>query len=157
MNNTKVKSPKFYQYYPRLFHKYFKGINGSFITDLSNAGYLYYQATLFMDSLIDNKDFTKLPLIITFQEETIKILTSIYGKDSKFWISWNKRKSEYFEAIILEKKLQLQNEIDFVVYKDLADKKAAFGKIAIDCLFFCQFKKRIKYMKLYWNLMPISL
>ncbi len=129
------KSPEYYQYYPRLFYNYFKEINNSIIHDLSNAGYLYYQSTLCTDILIDDHDYSKIPLILIFQEEAIKILTSIYGKNSEFWDYWNKRRNEYFEAVKIEKKLRDEKDINFSVYEDLSDKKSAFGKVAIDCLY----------------------
>ncbi|MBB4806050.1 geranylgeranyl pyrophosphate synthase [Chryseobacterium defluvii] len=128
------KSPEYYQYYPRLFSAYYPKINTSFIEDLSKAGYIYYQSVLFTDSLIDDKDFSKIPYIQIYQEETIKILTSIYGRESIFWKYWGNRRNEYFEAVAIEKGLYIKNEIDISVYENLADKKSAFGKVAIDCL-----------------------
>ena len=68
------------------------------------------------------------------QEESIKMLSSIYELSSFFWEVWSKRKNEYFEAVKIEKSLFYQNKIDFKTYEDLADKKSAFGKIAIDSL-----------------------
>lgn len=129
------KSPKYYQYYARLFFNYFNNLDIKIVEDLCNAGYLYYQSILLTDSLIDNNEYSNLPLISNCQEETIKILTSIYGTDSDFWKYWNKRKSEYFKAVKIEKGLHLNDNVDFQVYKDLADKKSSFGKIAIDSLY----------------------
>ncbi len=51
-----------------------------------------------------------------------------------FWEYWDKRKKEYYSAIKIEKELDFNNEVLFSIYEDLADKKSAFGKIAIDCL-----------------------
>lgn len=139
----------FYKYYPKLFHNYFHEINDKEINDLSNAGYLYYQSVLFLDDLIDDKDFSGLPKMMFYQEETIKILSSIYEIESDFWKYWNKRKKEYFEAVKIEKKSQIENSTDFFVYKDLADKKSTFGKVAIDSLFLLSDKKDFKlYEKL---------
>ena len=146
MNN---KSPIFYKYYPKLFHSYFHEINNNEVDDLSKAGYLYYQSVLFLDDLIDDKDFSGLPKMMFYQEETIKILSSIYEIESDFWKYWNKRKKEYFEAVKIEKKSQIENSTDFFVYKDLADKKSTFGKVAIDSLFLLSDKKDFKlYEKL---------
>jgi squalene-hopene/tetraprenyl-beta-curcumene cyclase len=129
------KSPKYYQYYPRLFHNYYEDVDDDIVLDLSDAGYLYYQSTLCTDSVVDDKDFSKFPFISLFQEGTIKILTSIYGKESVFWNYWEKRRKEYFEAVKIEKGLNINNIVDFNIYEDLADKKSAFGKVAIDCLY----------------------
>jgi hypothetical protein len=133
LSHTDLSHP-FYRYYPRLFTNYFEGINDEIISELSDAGYLYYQSTLMIDSLIDKQDFSDLATSLSLQEETIKILTSIYGMDSIFWQFWSKRKSEYFEAVKIERKLFSKTNVSFESYSQLAEKKAAFGKIAIDCL-----------------------
>ncbi len=39
------KSPRFYQYYPRLFQNYFK-VDDKIVKQLSEAGYLYYHSIL---------------------------------------------------------------------------------------------------------------
>lgn len=127
------KSPKFYQYYPRLFKAYFRNIDNKTLTMLSDAGYLYYQSILKVDSIVDDKDISGFSQMLMLQEEAIKRLASIYGLDSVFWEYWAKRKKEYFNAVVIEKSLDYNN-ILFSDYEDLADKKSAFGKIAIDCL-----------------------
>jgi hypothetical protein len=127
-------SHSFYRYYPRLFSKYFPQVDPIIILDLSDAGYLYYQATLMLDSLIDKQDLSQLRTTLLLQEETIKILTSIYGINSPFWGHWSKRKLEYFEAVKFEKELYFEEVVSFESYCQLAEKKAAFGNIAIDCL-----------------------
>lgn len=128
------KSPKFYQYYPRLFKAYFKNIDDETITALSDAGYFYYQSILKIDLIIDDKDISGFSQILILQEEAIKRLASIYSHNSVFWEYWDKRKKEYFDAVIIEKGFDYDNNILFSAYEDLADKKSAFGKIAIDCL-----------------------
>lgn len=96
---------------------------------LDIAGYLYYQATLFTDSLIDEKELSKFPLITTCQEESIKILTAVYGVESSFWKLWNERKKEYLEAIHLEKGLSKKTVITIEEYEVLADKNLRLGKL----------------------------
>lgn len=139
--NQRDKSPEYYQYYPKLFHAYFSDIQEVLVDHLSKAGYSYYNSILYMDLLVDRKDFRHLPLMLQQQEECIKILTEIYGADSEFWEYWNKRKQEYFEAIVFEKRLSLQNKIAFEQYVTLSDKKSAFGKVAIDSLYFLSHDK----------------
>ncbi len=129
------KSPEFYKKYPKLFSLYYPNIEDEKIDALSKSGYYYYHSVLSLDSIIDDRDFKQLPKMMMLQEESIKILTSIYGLNSSFWEFWNKRKNEYFEAVKIEKSLSFENEIDFRTYEDLADKKSAFGKIAIDALY----------------------
>lgn len=133
-------SPEYYQYYPRLFYAYFPNIEESKIKDISDAGYFYYQSVLIADSIHDNMDLYKIPHMFFLQEETIKILTSIYGRNSEFWQFWELRKNEYFQAFEVEKNLNDEN-ITWDIYQDLADKKSAFGKIAIDSLFFLSDKR----------------
>jgi hypothetical protein len=126
--------PIYYQNYPSLFAKPFS-VRQKELNLLDIAGYLYYQATLFTDSLIDEKELSKFPLITICQEESIKILTAIYGIENSFWKLWSERKNEYLEAIHLEKGLSKKTVITIEEYEVLADKKSAFGKVAIDCLF----------------------
>lgn len=130
INNT----PQYYQNYPELFSNLYK-IDKVQLDLLNIAGFLYYQATIHADSLMDEKDVAKFPLISICQEESIKILTSIYGLNNDFWKLWNIRKSEYFIAILLDKELSKKEIITINEYEILADKKSAFGKIAIDCLY----------------------
>jgi hypothetical protein len=127
-------NPSYYLEYPSLFAKAFS-IADSDLELLNIAGYLYYQATIFTDSLIDEKDTSKFPLICICQEESIKILTSVFGLENPFWQLWNDRRNEYLEAIYLEKSFQKKENITLEEYESLADKKSAFGKVAIDCLF----------------------
>ena len=127
-------SPDFYQYYPRLFSNYFSPVKEDTVKDLSDAGYFYYQSVLYTDSLIDDKDFSIVPQIQKCQESSVKLLTSIFGKDSEFWEYWEKRRVEYFEAVKIEKKLNHNHTISLNDYEQLADKKSAFGKVAIDSM-----------------------
>lgn len=132
--NFSKNNPDYYQNYPSLFSKAFS-VRASTLKLLDIAGYFYYQATIFTDNLIDEQDLSKFPLITICQEESIKILTSIYGLKNNFWNLWNKRRNEYFQAILLEKELFKKESITIEEYEILADKKSAFGKVAIDCLF----------------------
>lgn len=127
-------NPDFYLYYPYLFNGCFQ-VSESEMDKLSIAGYLYYQSTLYMDNLIDENDKTKIGLISVCQEETVKILSSIFPTKSVFWEYWNKRKDEYFYAVNYEKDLNKKESVNFEDYQKLSDFKAAFGKIAIDSLF----------------------
>lgn len=128
-------SPQFYRYYPRLFHKYFQGVESNLVNQLSQAGYFYYHSTLLTDALIDDRQFGNLPAISMLQEQTVKMLTSIYGKNSEFWDYWNQRRQEYFSAVEMENKLDYSSKVNLAEFESLADKKSAFGKIAIDCLY----------------------
>lgn len=127
-------NPIYYLNYPSLFSNAFS-ISPKKVELLDIAGYLYYQATLFTDSLNDEKEIAKFPLITICQEESIKILTSIYSLENNFWKLWNKRRSEYFQAVNIEKELCKNGNVTIEEYEILADKKSAFGKVAIDCLF----------------------
>lgn len=125
---------EFYLYYPELFSAAFD-VKKEDVALLCTAGYLYYQSTLFMDSVIDEKEFHKIAYVTVCQEESIKILTSIYGKDSIFWNYWNQRRNEYYTAIYLEKNIHTKENISIDDYLKIADYKSSFGKAAIDTLF----------------------
>ncbi|MET0944474.1 MAG: hypothetical protein ABWY22_03620 [Flavobacterium sp.] len=140
-------NPAYYQNYPSLFSKAFL-ITKIDLDYLDSAGYLYYQATLFSDHLIDENEIVQFPLITICQEESVKILTSIYGLKSSFWELWNKRKAEYLEAIYIEKEIRHKAIVTIEEYEILADKKAAFGKIALDCLFTLDNKDESLYQQL---------
>lgn len=135
------KSPSFYKHYPRLFANYFNKVAEDQVDILSRAGYNYYHSVLCLDTIIDDGNFEEIPKMITLQEECIKLMTSVFGLESQFWSFWNQRKIEYFEAVKIEKSLSNFDSIDFEIYQDLADKKSAFGKVAIDSLFIIQGKK----------------
>lgn len=140
-NLVKDKSPTFYKKYPNLFTNYFSEVSEEQVDILSRAGYYYYHSVLCLDAVIDDGNFKEIPQMFSFQEESIKLLTSVFGLESKFWNLWNQRKKEYFEAVKIEKSLLQSKSFDFEAYQDLADKKSAFGKVAIDSLFTLQDKK----------------
>lgn len=142
-----VGSPIFYQNYPRLFHAYFSTIEDAEFENLSIAGYAYYQSVLILDRIVDDRKTEELPKMIELQEKCIKLLTDLFGLSSSFWILWDKRKQEYFEAIKIENSLSENDTqiLNFETYINLADKKSALGKVAIDAL---QSFKRLLQMKI---------
>ncbi|MBW4361242.1 prenyltransferase/squalene oxidase repeat-containing protein [Flavobacterium taihuense] len=140
-------NPIYYQNYPCLFASVY--FTESKTLELLNiAGYLYYHATLIMDAMIDEKDTSKFPILAICQEESVKILTSVFGLESDFWLLWNSRRNEYLEAIYLEKNLFKKDFVSIEEYETLADKKAAFGKVAIDCLYSLDSKDKNLYKQL---------
>jgi hypothetical protein len=92
---------------------------------------------LLLDQLIDSKATAskskQLFLSNKLQEESIKLLTTVFGLDRSFWDLWSRRQEDYFKAIGLEKQLALNPS--YKKYQHVADLKAAFGKVAIDCLY----------------------
>ena len=128
------KNPSFYLEYPSLFSNTFN-IAKDDLEMLDIAGYLQYHAVLYIDLALDEKDYSRMELISICQEESVKILTSIYALNTAFWAIWNKRRREYFDAVSLEKEFYTKNIVTIEEYALLADKKAAFGKTAIDCLY----------------------
>lgn len=140
-------NPSFYQKYASLFAKTHKILEKD-LSLLDIAGFLYYKATLLTDNLIDEKDFSKFAQITICQEESIKILTSIFSLENNFWSLWNKRRDEYFEAIYLEKQFSKKDIVSLKEYETLADKKSAFGKVAIDALHSIDNRNNAVYHKL---------
>lgn len=131
--SRKYKSPDFYERYPALFHSYFPNVKTEIVQQLSEAGFSYYRSVLNLDAIIDNGELERLFAVLELQEETISILARIYPKNNNFWKLWKQRKTEYQQAIYLEK--QLFTNFSEEKYTEVADKKSAFGKIAIDSLF----------------------
>ena len=140
------KSPEFYKQYPALFYAYFPTISTDTVRLLCDAGYTYYNSILCLDALIDEGETKSLIEMLYLQEKTIKILTHIYGYKSPFWTLWQQRKTEYFRAIQTEKYFLTTPKITFEQYANLADNKAAFGKIAIDSLWIINEREQDKVL-----------
>ncbi|MEM0543887.1 hypothetical protein WFZ85_14840 [Flavobacterium sp. j3] len=146
-SNFIKNNPEFYQNYPSLFSNAFS-INEDYLDFLDISGYLYYQSTIYTDSLIDEKDISKFLLITICQEESIKILSKFYGLEDNFWKLWNQRRNEYFQAVYIEKELYKKEVVTIEEFEILADQKSAFGKVAIDCLYSLDKKSKNLYQKL---------
>ncbi|HBH22662.1 MAG TPA: hypothetical protein DDY13_04485 [Cytophagales bacterium] len=126
------QNPGYYTHYPFLFCKNVE--NAANLKHLTIAGFLYYKSVIILDDLFDNdKVKTQSFLIASIcQEESIKILTSLFGLKSKFWSYLNQRKAEYSLAIKQDKDLILNTSLK--AFEKQADCKSAFGKVAIDAL-----------------------
>lgn len=131
--SIKEKSSSFYEYYPKLFHGYFPDIEEGVIDLLSKAGFYFYQSVMQLDAIVDNQENHRIFNVLDLQEQSIKILATIYEDKSDFWSLWKIRKNEFRDAISLEK--NLWNGFSMENYQEVADKKSAFGKVAIDCLY----------------------
>jgi len=132
------ENPPYYTYYPHLFNEAF-GINDSGILEtLSLAGFLYYKAIINIDAIFDQNpsesSFHKYIVANICQEETIKLLSGLFSPNHPFWNIWNKRKLEYVKAYNMDKNPEVITS--YKEYELLADYKCAFGKIAIDSLYF---------------------
>lgn len=77
-------NPDFYLYYPLLFSEYFK-IEEDKLNLLCVGGYFYYQSTIFLDKVIDEKQTNLLFPSMVCQEEAVKILSSLYTLNSEYW------------------------------------------------------------------------
>lgn len=143
-------NPTFYLFYPKLFSIETKE-NKETIDLLCIAGYLYYQSVIIMDAIIDEKNISKYPVAVVCQEESVKLLTFIFGLNSNFWSLWNLRKNEFFNAITIQNDLIEKSNVEFIEFETLADYKSSFGKIAIDSIFSLQNKNDTnlynKYLK----------
>lgn len=131
--SNKPKSPEFYNQYASLFHNYYEEISLNIVKKLDKAGWSIYQSALRLDRIIDDKDIGYLIAALSFQEDAIKILSIIYGDNDNFWNLWEARKAEFYDVVSLEKNLWKNPSIEN--YHEVADKKSAFGKVAIDCLY----------------------
>lgn len=131
------KNPEFYLYYPFLFNTLFNYYDEDTLTQISIAGFLYYKSIIFLDDIFDNtkskNKFYKYIIANICQEETIKILTGVFGVESEFWTLWNRRKIEYAKAFKIGS--SDFKKFDYPTFEMLADYKCAFGKIGIDALY----------------------
>ena len=131
--SRKFKSPDFYETYPALFHYYYPAIKTETFKQLSDAGFAFYRSVMNLDAVIDNGEVQRIFTVLELQEYAIKKLSNVYPEEHNFWNVWNCRKKEYQEAIFLEKELFVN--FSEQKYIEVADKKSAFEKIAIDSLF----------------------
>lgn len=136
-------NPSYYTYYPYLFNNAFGIHDKNVLETLTLAGFFYYKAIINVDSIFDKKNpenvFNKYVISNICQEETIKLLSSLFHKTHPFWELWNLRKLEYLKAFEIDKKPK--KITSYNDYETLADYKCAFGKIAIDSLFYLSEKK----------------
>lgn len=138
------ENPRFYLEYPRLFGPCF-GLapDDPRLERLCWAGYLYYCALIAFDKLLDGapaksgtpppSPATLLLTGLTCQEESIKLLTGLFGETGEFWQRWNQRKAEYYGAMKLERQPGLV--LDEAAYVRFADHKSAFGHMGIEGAF----------------------
>ena len=146
-----TQNPEFYLYYPMFFSEAFD-LSSSDLKELCIAGYLYYKSSIFLDEIIDDKNNDKLFLTIICQEETIKILTRIFGDNKTFWGLWNKRRNELVTSLHFEKSCFQKQTVENEEYYTLSDLKSAFGKAAIDSVFCLSKKEGILNKKTYDDL-----
>ena len=135
-------NPAYYINYPYLF---LKGENREKnISKLCIAGALYYQSIIYIDRVLDmDIPLSNAFLIISVcKEETIKILSSFIPSESNFWEIWNKRKFEFLQAYKDDRSGQICNIEDFLMH---SDRKAAFGKLAIDALYYMNYINEKEY------------
>ncbi|MBS1506531.1 MAG: hypothetical protein JSS79_07795 [Bacteroidetes bacterium] len=135
-----------YLFYPEVFSGVFISKKNKQLIQrvkhLNISGYLFYRSMLEIDKSVDQMNTGKrkkieshyLPILSSLcQEESIKLLTTVFPIKSAFWNFWAKRREEYLTALSIDKgKSTIQLLSDYETY---ADYKSAFGKIAIDSVF----------------------
>jgi hypothetical protein len=125
-----------YYCYPEMFAELFylptKPLSED-IEQINLAAYYMYTSLNFKDSLMDNTvtpEDAKKAMLLSFatQEESIKMLGSMFPANSEFWILWNQRRSEYLSAM----RTKWNEQITWEAYEQLAEAKSAFAKVSID-------------------------
>jgi hypothetical protein len=133
-------STQVYLFYPELFWGVFSAsstdsASAEDLDKLCIAGYLYFGSIILQDKIIDTnsiEEYENILQISWMQEESLHILHSIFPPWSSFWDLWVKRRNEYFTSVHLQKS---STSLSLKEYENLADGKAAFGKVAIDCCY----------------------
>ena len=148
-------STQVYLFYPELFWSVFSAdsretASAEDLDKLCIAGYLYFGSIILEDKIIDTnrvENYENILQISWMQEEALRLLHSIFPPWSSFWNLWVKRRNEYFASVHLQK---AYSSLSLKQYEDLADGKAAFGKVAIDCCYsiFKHGVSQISYNKL---------
>lgn len=129
----------FYNCYPYLFVEAFEYLEKDKLELLNIAGFLCYKGIVLRDDYIDkikpdDLDIKKDEISRLFLKEAKKILFEIFGKESNFWMYWQKRKLELDSTEELDKLYDIEN-VNNDQYETFADNKSAFAKLAIDGLF----------------------
>lgn len=132
-----INHASYYLFYPQLFKEAFYIKDSEKVNLLSIAGFLFYKSLIYVDKIVDNQTSDEIKgqyfqLSLVCQEESIKILASLFPIENEFWKHWNNRKLEYISAQKAEKKDY--SELDSETFFNIADNKSAFGKVAIDSL-----------------------
>jgi hypothetical protein len=104
---------------------------------LNFGSYLYFRFLLLFDNAMDSVSeeqskltiFQKLNTGFVFFEKSVRTLTQLYSDNEVFWEAFAKMKKQYFETVVLEKKISAKKQ---AFDKDLFE-KIAVGKSAI-CL-----------------------
>ena len=127
-----------YLHYPMLFNEAFEVYDETLLKNLSIAGFFYFNAINLLDDFIDNTEsiyfFETLEESNLLREHAIQLLTSIFPLDSKFWILWQQRRTEFAQAHLMNK--DSKNKIKSISnYKAYANYKSAFAYSAIDALY----------------------
>jgi hypothetical protein len=130
------RSPAFYKTYVSLFEDYYPGVDKKLVEVLNQAAYCHYHSLLLLDEVIDKKDSSSLAIRDGLQEQSVRLLTSVYGCDSPFWSHWKNRNQKVYQGGALDRKLRVSSQVDFEQYRELADLKSNAGLLAIDCLNF---------------------
>lgn len=133
--NSKQGDYDFYLYYPFLFKNAFSQINNEKLILLSISGYLYFLHLTILDEIFDakaNNLIENIEVASFCQEESVKILSQLFGRESKFWNYWYKRKNSFYKAVIKEKRMHCKTEKDYLY---LSRTKSELGKCAIDALY----------------------
>ena len=129
-----------YLMYPRLFSTLFfdeedQKNSETTLTRLCLAGFFVYRFVVKSDSVFDrnSRTFNDSDLLgaFAYQEEGVRLLSTLFGYESNFWRIWSRRRKELAQAVALDNNM---DELDWDLYEILADCKSTFGKIAIDAV-----------------------
>lgn len=147
-SNFFCNTPSFYFYYPFLFVP--KNTIDNNLKLISISGFLFYQSSIVLDDIVDDKDYSKLSLLFILQEEAIKILATLFDLESNFWSIWNKRRGQFLSSIEIENLFRVnQNLLSLNDFENLSIFKAAFANANIDALFTLNYiKTNKKYFKI---------
>jgi len=122
-----------YLTYPELFAAVFP-VETESMRLLSISGYLHYLYLIGVDRIFDQGkivDIESFSVLEICKEESSKILSRLFNPRSPFWACWNHRRAEYIVANKFEGK-----ELDLSKFEQLSDGKSAYGKVAIDALYY---------------------
>ncbi|MFK8101655.1 MAG: hypothetical protein AB8G15_03995 [Saprospiraceae bacterium] len=146
------KPDDYYLVYPYFFYSFFfrETQQAEQINKVCIAGFLMYKHICISDAVYDDeheKDSLKEKswnffISQLFHEESIKILSSLFPMDSKFWFFFNQRRFELFSSVKIEQAYKTKaTDLTWKQYEKLSENKSAFAKVAIDIWYFLSKEK----------------
>jgi len=124
-----------YTLYPYLFHEDFPKVTDEQISQLTQAGVMYYSYLMSIDGLVDgHKELNCYEFLYRNYESqmAMKELTDLFGYNSRFWDYFYKYNKEFIDSIIIEQQhTGIIKRYEQSEFERVARGKSAVAKLAV--------------------------